>query len=49
MTPLRNSFTHKDLVKIAKHFGCFFSRQGRGSHEQRYSPKTDKDFTIPVH
>jgi predicted RNA binding protein YcfA (HicA-like mRNA interferase family) len=47
--PLRNSFTYNDLIKILKHFGCRFSHQRKGSHEARYSPKVDTDFTIFYH
>jgi len=47
--PLRNSFTYHDLVKVLRHFGCTFSHERRGSHEARYSPLTNEEFTVFFH
>ena len=45
----RDSFTYKNLTKVLKHFWCYLSQQGRGSHETRYNPKTKQPFTIFYH
>ena len=47
--PIWDSFTYKDLTKVLKHFGCYLAEQGRGSHETRYNPRTEKVFTIFFH
>ena len=38
-----------ELIKKLKKDGCYFVRQGRGSHEIWHSPHTQKDFVVPNH
>ena len=35
------------LKKILRAAGCYFVRQGKGSHEIWYSPLSDRHFTVP--
>jgi predicted RNA binding protein YcfA (HicA-like mRNA interferase family) len=49
MTPLWNSFKYRDFKRILEYFGCSFVRQWKGSHEHRYSPRTDMEFPVPKH
>lgn len=37
---------YKQLIKILKKNGCYFVRNGSGSHEIWYSPITDQNFTV---
>lgn len=37
----------KDLIKLLKANNCEMVRQGKGSHQTWYSPKTNKKFTVP--
>lgn len=38
---------YRDLVEILREAGCYFVRQGKGSHEIWYSPITNRQFTVP--
>jgi len=35
------------LTELLSAAGCFFDRQGKGSHEIWYSPITRKKFSVP--
>ena len=35
-----------ELKRILSAEGCYFVRQGKGSHEIWYSPKLDKRFVV---
>jgi hypothetical protein len=34
------------MVKLLKAYGCYYDRDGGGSHEVRYSPISNRDFTV---
>ncbi|MDY4280832.1 MAG: type II toxin-antitoxin system HicA family toxin [[Pasteurella] mairii] len=36
----------RDLIKELKAIGCYKVRQGKGSHQVWYSPKTGKKFPV---
>ncbi|MDE0291178.1 MAG: type II toxin-antitoxin system HicA family toxin [Candidatus Dadabacteria bacterium] len=36
----------QELKRILMEEGCFFKRQGKGSHEIWYSPKSGRSFPI---
>lgn len=38
-----------ELLKKLKKAGCYFVRQGAGSHEIWYSPITDSHFVVANH
>lgn len=38
---------YPELARLLKDAGCEFVRQGKGSHEIWYSPKTCRKFTVP--
>jgi len=38
-----------ELIKKLKKGGCYFVKQGAGSHEIWYSPITEKHFVIANH
>lgn len=37
-----------ELIKILKKNGCYLLRNGK-KHDVWYSPKTDRQFTVPRH
>ena len=38
--------SYSALVKILKQNGCYYIRQGKGSHEIWFSPITKKNFVV---
>ncbi len=38
---------YPDLVRLLKEAGCHIVRQGKGSHEIWFSPKSNRTFTVP--
>ena len=38
---------YPDLRKLLEAAGCFFLRQGKGSHELWHSPVNSRTFTVP--
>ncbi len=38
---------YSDLRKLLEAAGCFFLRQGKGSHELWHSPVNNRTFTVP--
>jgi predicted RNA binding protein YcfA (HicA-like mRNA interferase family) len=38
---------YRRLTSLLKEAGCYFLRQGKGSHEIWYSPITGRAFTVP--
>lgn len=41
------SLSYREIVDILKAHGCYFVRQGKGSHEFWYSPITKRSFAVP--
>lgn len=46
---IRNSFTEKEVKKILKALGCYYVREGKGSHEVRFNPATEKNMVLAFH
>jgi predicted RNA binding protein YcfA (HicA-like mRNA interferase family) len=42
------SSLYRDLVERLQKAGCYFVREGKGSHEIWYSPLTNRTFTVPA-
>lgn len=42
------SLNSKELFALLEEQGCYFLRQGKGSHQIWYSPITQKHFPIPA-
>ncbi|MDR1607093.1 MAG: type II toxin-antitoxin system HicA family toxin [Deltaproteobacteria bacterium] len=42
-----SSELYRWLTAILKDGGCYFPRQGKGSHEICFSPITNRAFSIP--
>ncbi|MFN0193127.1 MAG: type II toxin-antitoxin system HicA family toxin [Aestuariivirga sp.] len=38
---------YPELIRLLKTAGCHFVRQGKGSHEIWFSPKTNRTFSVP--
>jgi predicted RNA binding protein YcfA (HicA-like mRNA interferase family) len=38
-----------EFLRLLSKRGCYFVRQGKGSHEIWYSPITQQEFSIPNH
>jgi predicted RNA binding protein YcfA (HicA-like mRNA interferase family) len=38
---------YPDLARLLKDAGCHVVRQGKGSHEIWFSPKSNRTFTVP--
>jgi predicted RNA binding protein YcfA (HicA-like mRNA interferase family) len=38
---------YRELVAILRENGCYFVRQGKGSHEIWFSPLTNRPVTVP--
>ena len=38
---------YPELVRMLKDTGCHIVRQGKGSHEIWYSPKTNRTLSVP--
>jgi predicted RNA binding protein YcfA (HicA-like mRNA interferase family) len=39
---------YRDLATRLKNAGCYFLREGKGSHEIWFSPRTNRTFTVPA-
>lgn len=39
---------YRDLAARLKEAGCYFLRDGKGSHEIWCSPRTNRTFTVPA-
>ena len=39
---------YRRLVAILKDSGCYFVRQGKGSHEIWFSPASNRAFSVPA-
>lgn len=39
---------YRDLAARLKEAGCYFLREGKGSHEIWFSPRTNRTFTVPA-
>jgi predicted RNA binding protein YcfA (HicA-like mRNA interferase family) len=43
-----SSELYRRLTAVLKEGGCYFLRQGKGSHEIWFSPVTSRAFSIPA-
>ncbi|MFH1087943.1 MAG: type II toxin-antitoxin system HicA family toxin [Chloroflexota bacterium] len=39
---------YRELTAKLKESGCWFVREGKGSHEIWFSPRTNRTFTVPA-
>lgn len=39
---------YRDLTAKLQEAGCYFLREGKGSHEIWFSPRTNRTFTVPA-
>jgi len=39
---------YPDLSRLLKEAGCHVIRQGKGSHEIWFSPKSNRSFSVPL-